>query len=309
MLARMASDEHPTRLPLRLTLAALLLATALPRAAASDGALELFHGPDDAEGLALRTLDVRLDGQPLPVTLPAKGHDPSRVLLHQALPTGAHRLDVVVVLEAEAGFFSYVKGHRFTMRGVLQLDVLPGDLLDVRTRVVAVPGVTVKWENRHRLSLEATVRRSLQPQVAAVHDEPAPAARPAELAPEPAAVAAPAKPARSATACALAPIRFALDEATLSADAEEALDRFAECLVASGRAVRLEGHCDSSGSSDHNEWLGARRAAAAARHLRQRGVAPERITVRSMSASSPTCTGRGEDCRARNRRVEAVVLP
>jgi len=220
-------------------------------------------------------------------------------------------------LEGTSTVFTYVGDHRFKMRGLLQLDVLTGDVVGVRAKVVDQPGVTVQWNDRFRLALDATVRRSAVAEVVAAQPEPAPAVAPAaaataaapEAAPVPVAVTAPAPsgaPARPA--CSLEPIHFAFAQAALTSQAQAALDRLAACLAGGARAVRLEGHCDSRGPDVYNEWLGAQRAAAAARHLRERGLAPERITVRSMSAGHPTCTEADAACHARNRRVEAVVL-
>lgn len=315
----------------RLLAAALLAAAAAP-AAAAEASLELFHGPDQSRWVSLRSLEVRLDGVPLPVPRPAKGSDPAQLLLRGPLTAGTHRLDVAAGLDGDSSVFTYVEDVRFTMRGVLQLDVQPGDVVEVRTHVVAVEGVTVKWEDRYRLALDATVRRGAPaevatPAVGAPSPESAtvpvadPAPAPAQAlvavaspqAAEPAPVAAPGKPparrpAPSGAACVLAPVRFAFDKATLSGEAEAALDAFAACLGGATSAVRLEGHCDGQGPDLYNEWLGAQRAAAAAHRLRERGVAPERITVRSMSAGHPACTDASAACNARNRRVEAVVL-
>jgi len=338
MTSRTAGSPARTagHLPHLLALAALVLAAGPARAA--DGSLEIFHGPDEAEWLTLRTLEFKLDGQALGVPLPVQPRDASKILFQRPVNAGAHRLDVVALLDGESSVFTYVDKVRFTMRGVLQLDVQPGDVVEVRTRVMDQPGVTVKWEDRHRLSLEATIRRTGQAPVAVVAQTDATAAAPAPAAapppapapapvaapppapvaapppppaPAPAPVAAPApapRPQPPAAACALQPIRFAFAKADLTAEGEAALDAFAACLAAGGRRVRLEGHTDATGPSEYNEWLGAQRAAAAARHLRARGLAPDRITVRSMSAGSPVCTEADRACRARNRRVEATVL-
>lgn len=320
----MRSASHPARAALQAALVASLLCLAVPRAAAAGGTLELRYGPDESEWLTLRTLQVVVDGQAVPVSPPARGADPGQVLLERPLAPGSHRLEVATGLEGDSSVFTYVEGHHFKMRGVLQLDVQPGDVVGVRARVVAQPGVTVQWQDRYRLALDATVRRSPQPEVAAAPPAPAPAPAAAPPAPPPAVASAPppaAPPAAAApapapprpaapapAACAVEPLHFAFDQSALSTEAEAALDRLAACLGGSARAVRVEGHCDSRGPDLYNEWLGAQRAAAAARHLRARGVAPERITVRSMSAGHPVCTGRGEACHARNRRVELQVL-
>lgn len=73
------------------------------------------------------------------------------------------------------------------------------------------------------------------------------------------------------------------------------------------RRIRVEGHADERGSSAHNQDLSARRAAAVARFLRQHGV---RQTIESAGygSSRPLCREDTEECHARNRRVEFVIV-
>lgn len=140
MTSRTAGSMLRTALrqPPCLALAALLLAAGPARAAAAaaDGSLEIFHGPDQADWLTLRALQLELDGQALAVPLPARPPDAAKVLFQQPVAAGAHRLDVVALLDGDSSVFTYVDKVRFTMRGVLQLDVQPGDVVEVRTRVV-----------------------------------------------------------------------------------------------------------------------------------------------------------------------------
>jgi outer membrane protein OmpA-like peptidoglycan-associated protein len=332
----MSSTTAAVRTATRAAVAVALLLAGASRAAAADASLELFYGPDESEWLTLRTIQVLLDGQPVAAPVPARGADTTRPFATAPVSAGAHRLEVTTTYDGDSKVFTYVDSVGFKMRGLLQLDVLAGDVVTVRARVVAQPGVTVQWQDRFRLALDARVRRTATTELAAAPEAvpaappaatPAPAAAPPAapaptaapgpsqaVAPAP-AVAAPSAarqpaarpPTAAATTCALAPIRFGFDQATLGAEAEGALDGFAGCLVSSGRAVRLEGHTDSQGPDVYNEWLGAQRAAAAARRLRERGVAAERITVRSLSAGKPICTDETIACRSRNRRVEAVV--
>jgi outer membrane protein OmpA-like peptidoglycan-associated protein len=316
---------------LRAALAALLLLAGGSRAFAEEARLEVSWGPTGSEWLALRSLKVVLDGQPLQVALPAKiGPTETVAITKGPLTVGSHRLEVEAALEGDSAVFTYVEGLGFKMRGLLQLDARPGDAVLVRAHVVAVPGVTVKFEDRFRLALDASVRGDPNAQPVAEAPaapaaaepapvaEPAPAAAPTPAAPAQAAppatpamapvAAKPAAPARPAGgACALDQVRFAFDKSDLGDEAQAALDRFAACLAASGRTVRLEGHTDDQGPGDYNEWLGAQRAAAAARRLREQGVPADRITVRSLSSGQPLCSEPRRACRARNRRVEAVV--
>ncbi|HET8733394.1 MAG TPA: hypothetical protein VFM45_06430, partial [Anaeromyxobacteraceae bacterium] len=157
MTSRPAAAPTPG-LALRLALAAALLAAARP-AAASDASLVFAHGPDQREWLTLRAIEVKVDGVPIPVASPDAKGDPTqaRAVTRGPLAAGSHRLDVKAGFTGASDVFTYVDDVRVTMRGVLQLDVQPGDVVEVHSRVVRQDGVTVKWEDRYRLALDATI--------------------------------------------------------------------------------------------------------------------------------------------------------
>jgi len=160
----MHSSAPTSRRSLRLALAALVLAAATP-AAAADAALEFTWGPVRSEWLALRSLEVLVDGVPAKVAMPEKPYDPQKAEVTTRLPlaSGAHQLEVVATFDGDSSVFTYVDGVRFTMRGVQELDAKPGDAVAVRAHVVARDGVTVKWEERYGLVLDATVRQGAVP--------------------------------------------------------------------------------------------------------------------------------------------------
>lgn len=77
-----------------------------------------------------------------------------------------------------------------------------------------------------------------------------------------------------------------------------------------GRNVKIEGHCDASGSDEYNFALGLRRAQAAKDAMLSRGVNASNITIMSLGESAPECTTDfSSGCYAKNRRVEFKIIP
>lgn len=70
--------------------------------------------------------------------------------------------------------------------------------------------------------------------------------------------------------------------------------------------MTLEGNTDERGSREYNLGLGERRGNAVSSALQANGGLATQITVVSYGEERPTCTQSGEDCWAKNRRVEIV---
>jgi peptidoglycan-associated lipoprotein len=109
---------------------------------------------------------------------------------------------------------------------------------------------------------------------------------------------------------ALAPIYFAFNRWDLQPDAMHALEGVVRFLnERPGARVLAEGHCDERGSSEYNIGLGERRAAAVGQWLTAYGIAAGRTETTSYGKERPAVVGCGdEECHARNRRVEWVLL-
>jgi peptidoglycan-associated lipoprotein len=105
-------------------------------------------------------------------------------------------------------------------------------------------------------------------------------------------------------------LKFPLNEATLSPEAEERLGAFAERLKGENKNVYVEvqGHTDATGTPEGNMRLGAERAETVRRYLNKHGVALNRIATISYGEDEPVAPNDTREGRTANRRVVLVVL-
>ena len=103
-------------------------------------------------------------------------------------------------------------------------------------------------------------------------------------------------------------IYFGVDQYNISSDKIGKVSQNANLLRNSGK-VKIEGHCDASGSDEYNYALGLRRAKATKDALIANGVSANNVTLVSMGESAPECTTNSSaDCYSKNRRVEFKVM-
>jgi outer membrane protein OmpA-like peptidoglycan-associated protein len=70
----------------------------------------------------------------------------------------------------------------------------------------------------------------------------------------------------------------------------------------------IEGHTDSTGSADYNLGLSLRRAESIRDALIASGVGEERLLAAGYGSRFPVADNETDEGRARNRRVEIVIL-
>lgn len=104
-------------------------------------------------------------------------------------------------------------------------------------------------------------------------------------------------------------IHFDYDKYDIRDDAKPILKSIAEHLSKNtSQKVLIEGHCDDRGTNEYNLALGDRRAKAVKDYLLSLAVPSLRIETISYGEEKPLCKEQTEDCWAKNRRAQFVVL-
>lgn len=111
-----------------------------------------------------------------------------------------------------------------------------------------------------------------------------------------------------------------LDKVTLhfnfefnSSDLDDASTSYLDDLVAAldenrHLKIQLTGHTDNVGSAKFNEKLSLYRANSIKEYLVSKGISSERINAAGKGLTEPVDDNRTEKGRAKNRRVELVIL-
>ena len=103
-------------------------------------------------------------------------------------------------------------------------------------------------------------------------------------------------------------VLFAVDQSTLSPEAQATLDGQAQWLLTNtAYSALIEGHADEQGTREYNLALGARRASAVQNYLISRGVAPNRLRTISYGKERPIEICSTEACYSKNRRAVTVI--
>ncbi len=104
-------------------------------------------------------------------------------------------------------------------------------------------------------------------------------------------------------------INFPYDKASLSAEAEDKLQKNAQWMRNNpDKTLQVEGHCDARGSIEYNLTLGERRARKVKNHLVGLGIDEKRLTVLSYGEEKPLDDSDSEQAYAKNRRANFVPL-
>lgn len=102
--------------------------------------------------------------------------------------------------------------------------------------------------------------------------------------------------------CQLETIYFGFDQSALTGDATGALNKNAECLKKTPRAVNLVGRADSRGTTEYNLALSDRRAQAVKEYLQRLGIDSARL--RPVPRGALDASGTDEAGWAKDRRVD-----
>ena len=103
-------------------------------------------------------------------------------------------------------------------------------------------------------------------------------------------------------------VYFGYDDSSLTAEAQDTLDRQAAFLKANPTIrIAIEGHCDERGTREYNLALGDRRASAARDYLVAKGVNASRLSTISYGKERPAVGGSNDTSYALNRRSMSKI--
>jgi OmpA-OmpF porin, OOP family len=105
-------------------------------------------------------------------------------------------------------------------------------------------------------------------------------------------------------------INFATNSAEILESSDPLLAEVADVLLRNPdvRLVEIQGHTDDRGGADHNLRLSQSRAESVRDWLIRHGVEPGRLTARGFGLTKPLVPNITSSNRARNRRVEFVIM-
>ncbi len=105
-------------------------------------------------------------------------------------------------------------------------------------------------------------------------------------------------------------VNFATNSAKIESDDTPHIDKLAAFMKEHPQTkVRLEGYTDSDGSAAYNLRLSAKRAEAVKKELIARGIEASRISTKAFGEANPIAPNDTAEGKAKNRRVEAVLIP
>jgi outer membrane protein OmpA-like peptidoglycan-associated protein len=105
-------------------------------------------------------------------------------------------------------------------------------------------------------------------------------------------------------------IHFRTGSASVDPKSFDLLRRIAQAIkgLPAEKNVSIEGHTDNRGKRRSNEKLSQSRAEAVIAHLVRHGVERERLSAKGHGPSKPIASNATEDGRAKNRRVEFIIV-
>ncbi len=105
-------------------------------------------------------------------------------------------------------------------------------------------------------------------------------------------------------------ILFDVDKIEIKPAARESIAKAAEVLVKyPDTYITVEGHTDSTGSSEYNQKLSERRADAVRNILMRDGVPASRVSIMGYGESDPVADNSTLEGRQSNRRVQLEIRP
>jgi outer membrane protein OmpA-like peptidoglycan-associated protein len=105
-------------------------------------------------------------------------------------------------------------------------------------------------------------------------------------------------------------IQFAVDSAVILPESTGLLTEIADVFIKNPRVrkVEVQGHTDNTGTPDHNMKLSDDRASSVVSWLTSHGVGADRLVAKGYGQSKPIAPNVTAATRAKNRRVQFIIL-
>ncbi len=103
-------------------------------------------------------------------------------------------------------------------------------------------------------------------------------------------------------------ILFTTSKAQIRASSYPLLDKLVGVARDCDGSIAIEGHTDSRGPSEFNDYLSLERARSVRRYLISKGVEAKRISARGFGSNKPKYDNNTVNGRQRNRRIEFRVI-
>ena len=103
-------------------------------------------------------------------------------------------------------------------------------------------------------------------------------------------------------------VQFDFDKSVIKPEFYPVMDEVAgELQKCSKKNVVIQGNTCSMGSDSYNMKLSERRALAAKKYLVDKGLGPDRFTVKALGKTNPIADNKTQKGREMNRRVEFII--
>lgn len=104
-------------------------------------------------------------------------------------------------------------------------------------------------------------------------------------------------------------VLFPTNSSYLTDRAKAELDKLSRLLNEDrSKMIRVDGHTDSTGEEGYNQWLSEKRAESVKKYLEDAGIPASRISTEGYGQTVPVADNKTPEGRAKNRRVEVVIL-
>lgn len=105
-------------------------------------------------------------------------------------------------------------------------------------------------------------------------------------------------------------ILFSTNSSVITENAKQSIRELVKTINKYGQPnVQIQGHTDATGTAEYNKWLSDKRASSVKTFAIGLGVAAERIQTMGYGVTKPIAPNNTPEGRAKNRRVEVIVIP